>query len=86
MRLLLLERMLQYLPEVRSVGGVGAVPFMQILLMLTSDVDTEEDRDKAILDNFLATIITELDLSGKVDQQKYSCLFDKLLMQRRWLF
>lgn len=58
--------MLQYLPEVRSVGGVRAIPFMQVLLMLTSDMDSEEEHDRAILDAFLTSIITELDLSGKV--------------------
>ena len=30
LRLVMLERMLLYLPEIRNVGGVGAIPFMQV--------------------------------------------------------
>ena len=58
--------MLQYLGEVGEVGGERTVPFMQVLLMLTSDMDSEEDRDRAILDTFLTSLIHQLDLSGKV--------------------
>ena len=39
---------------------------LQVLLMLTSDLDNEEDKDKAALDTLLSTIIKELDLSGEV--------------------
>lgn len=70
LRLLLLERMLQYLGEVGEVGGERTVPFMQVLLMLTSDMDSEEDRDRAILDTFLTSLIQQLDLTGKV---LYTC-------------
>ncbi|XP_067662559.1 E3 ubiquitin-protein ligase UBR4-like [Haliotis asinina] len=65
LRLQLLERLLQYLPEIRDVGGVRAIPFMQVLLMLTSDLDNEEDKDRAALDNLLTIILKELDLSGQ---------------------
>ncbi|XP_076455251.1 E3 ubiquitin-protein ligase UBR4-like isoform X3 [Babylonia areolata] len=65
LRLLLLERMLQYLREVGEVGGERAVPFMQVLLMLTSDMDSEEDRDRAVLDTFLSSLVHYLDLTGK---------------------
>lgn len=66
LRLILLERLLQYLPEFREVGGVRAIPYMQVLLMLTSDLDSEEEKDKAALDSLLTALIKELDLSGKV--------------------
>ena len=62
--------MLQYLGEVGEVGGERTVPFMQVLLMLTSDMDSEEDRDRAILDTFLTSLIQQLDLTGKV---LYTC-------------
>lgn len=61
---MLLERLLQYLPEIRNVGGVRAIPFMQVLLMLTSDLDSEEEKDKAALDNLLTTLVKALDLSN----------------------
>ena len=65
LRLILLERLLQYLPEVREVGGDRAIPYMQVLLMLTSDLDSEEEKDKAALDSLLTGLIKELDLSGQ---------------------
>ena len=34
--------------------------------MLTSDLDSEEDKDKAALDTLLTAIIKELEPSGKV--------------------
>ena len=30
LRLQLLERLLQFLPEIRNIGGVRAIPFMQV--------------------------------------------------------
>lgn len=30
LRLLLLERLLEYMPELRQVGGVRAIPYMQV--------------------------------------------------------
>lgn len=35
LRLLLLERLLEYLPDLRMVGGVRAIPFMQVHTMYT---------------------------------------------------
>ena len=44
----------------REVGGVRCIPFMQVLLMLTTDLDAGQDRDRAVLDKLLATLIAEL--------------------------
>jgi E3 ubiquitin-protein ligase UBR4 len=38
---------------------------MQVLLMLTTDLESEEDKDRAALDSFLTTIVTQLQLNGK---------------------
>jgi E3 ubiquitin-protein ligase UBR4 len=58
--LLLLERMLGYLDEVGGVGGERAVPFLQVLLMLTSHMDSQEDRDRAVLDAFLTALLQQV--------------------------
>ena len=34
LRLLLLEKLIHYLPEIRDVGGVRAIPFMQVSLIV----------------------------------------------------
>ncbi|CAL1532573.1 unnamed protein product [Lymnaea stagnalis] len=85
LRLKFLETLLNYFPEVQKVGGVRSVPYMQVLLMLTTDLEPDEDKDRAALDLFLTTIIRELDLSGK-DLQQISCRSDhfevKLILLR----
>ena len=38
----------------------------QVVLMLTSDLDADEEKDRAALDALLNALLKELDLSGKV--------------------
>lgn len=45
--------------------------------MLTSDLDSDEEKDKGALDALLTAIIKELDLTGKV------CLFVKFQNTRQ---
>ncbi|XP_065141997.1 E3 ubiquitin-protein ligase UBR4 isoform X2 [Paramisgurnus dabryanus] len=59
-RLMLLERLLQHLPQLHTVGGVQAIPYMQVVLMLTTDLDGEDEKDKGALDDLLALLIAEL--------------------------
>ncbi|UYV64027.1 UBR4, partial [Cordylochernes scorpioides] len=77
LRLQLLDRFLLALPKLRNVGGLQAIPFMQVLvgnlstspnfvvLMLSSDLLGDEERDKVTLDNLLTSVLAELDFSGK---------------------
>ncbi|KAL3872340.1 hypothetical protein ACJMK2_040271 [Sinanodonta woodiana] len=65
LRLSLLDRLLGNIPKISNLGGVQAIPFMQVLLMLTSDLDSEDDKDRAALDTLLTTLLKELDLKGK---------------------
>ncbi|KAG1664196.1 E3 ubiquitin-protein ligase UBR4 [Nymphon striatum] len=64
LRLMLLEKFLYYLPELRDVGGVRIIPFMQVILMLSSDVDVEEEKDRTCLDNLISVMISELNISS----------------------
>ncbi|EPQ18169.1 E3 ubiquitin-protein ligase UBR4 [Myotis brandtii] len=64
-RLMLLERLLQTLPQLRNVGGVRAIPYMQVILMLTADLDGEDEKDKGALDNLLSQLIAELSMDKK---------------------
>lgn len=65
-RLMLLERLLQHLPQLHTVGGVQAIPYMQVILMLTTDLDGEDEKDKGALDDLLAQLIAELSMHKKV--------------------
>ncbi|KAM5132251.1 E3 ubiquitin-protein ligase UBR4 [Mantella aurantiaca] len=64
-RLMLLERLLQSMHNLRTVGGVRAIPYMQVVLMLTADLDGEDEKDKGALDNLLSQLIAELGLDKK---------------------
>ncbi|KAJ7306602.1 hypothetical protein JRQ81_009992 [Phrynocephalus forsythii] len=52
-------------PQLRNVGGVRAIPYMQVVLMLTTDLDGEDEKDKGALDNLLAQLIAELGMDKK---------------------
>uniref|UniRef100_A0A672LG87 Ubiquitin protein ligase E3 component n-recognin 4 n=1 Tax=Sinocyclocheilus grahami TaxID=75366 RepID=A0A672LG87_SINGR len=64
-RLMLLERLLQHLSQLHTVGGVQAIPYMQVILMLTTDLDGEDEKDKGALDDLLAQLIAELSMHKK---------------------
>lgn len=64
--LMLLERLLQHLPQLHTVGGVRAIPYMQVVLMLTADLDGDDEKDKGALDDLLAQLIAELGMNKKV--------------------
>lgn len=85
LRLILLEKLLQYLPELREVGGVRAIPFMQVILMLSSDLVGEEERDRAALDNLLTAVISELDIGNKdmskIAERTASCEVQLIIMR-----
>lgn len=70
-RLMLLERLLQHLSQLHNVGGVQAIPYMQVILMLTSDLDGEDEKDKGALDELLAQLIAELGIHKKVTSDLY---------------
>lgn len=65
LRLMLLEQLLQHFGELREVGGVRAIPFMQVILILTADLDSEEEKDRAALDYLLTTMLKEMNFPGK---------------------
>ncbi|TRY87094.1 hypothetical protein DNTS_009169 [Danionella cerebrum] len=64
-RLMLLERLLQHLSQLHTVGGVQAIPYMQVILMLTTDLDGEDEKDKGALDDLLSQLIAELGMHKK---------------------
>ncbi len=43
----------------------------QVVLMLSSDLDSEEDKDKSALDALLATLILQLNLQSKVSHPAF---------------
>lgn len=59
-RLNLLERLVESLPDVRDVGGIRCIPVMQVLLMLSSDLESDGERDRQMLSLLLNRLLAEL--------------------------
>lgn len=71
MRLVLMEHLSEHLPALPGVGGVRAVPLLQVLVMLTTDVEPNDDHDRAALDKLLESILKVLEL--QVSQTSNLC-------------
>ena len=61
-RMFFLFRVYQYALFLFSSFQVRCIPFMQVVLMLTTDLEATEDKDRAILDKLLQVFIGELKL------------------------
>jgi E3 ubiquitin-protein ligase UBR4 len=82
LRLMILDQLLSYTPKLRDVGGVRSIPFMQVILMLTTDLDANEDKDKAILDKLLTTLIAELKVGENSSDGQVSRVDDDCCSRR----
>ncbi|XP_051158982.1 E3 ubiquitin-protein ligase UBR4 isoform X2 [Leptopilina boulardi] len=63
-RLLLLDKLMQFIPDLTNVSGVLAIPFMQVILMLTSDLDGLDERDKTCVQRLLQILVKELEMEN----------------------
>ena len=63
LRMGLLNRLIELLPELRTVSGPRCIPFMQVILMLTTDLDGNEESDCQTFDSLLHSLINELKIS-----------------------
>lgn len=87
LRLQLLERLIEYIPKLRKIDGVRSIPFLQVVLQLTTDLDGHSDRDKACLNSLLAAIIVELqiqkptieNIAVRTQQREIQLVFMRLL-------
>ncbi|XP_071445233.1 E3 ubiquitin-protein ligase UBR4 isoform X2 [Hetaerina americana] len=68
LRLLLLEKLVCYIPRLKKVGGLRSIPFMQVILMLTCDLDGEEERDRKAAESLLNALVLELQI-GQLDSK-----------------
>lgn len=61
-RLILLDKLVDFVPQLSNVPGLLAIPFVQVMLMLTSDLDGQDERDKACVERLLFTLVNELNM------------------------
>ncbi|XP_061383112.1 E3 ubiquitin-protein ligase UBR4 isoform X4 [Danaus plexippus] len=62
LRLSLLSAALDTIPTLRTLPGVRAIPFIQVVLMLAGDLDSSIEADRAVLDRLLEVLVAELDI------------------------
>ncbi|KAF5296758.1 hypothetical protein FQR65_LT10159 [Abscondita terminalis] len=68
LRLQLLERLIEYLPKLKNVDGVRAIPFLQVVLQLTTDLDGQTERDRNCLNSLLTAFIVELEVNKPIKE------------------
>ncbi|CAH0722275.1 unnamed protein product, partial [Brenthis ino] len=62
LRLSLLSAALTALPTLRTLPGVRAIPFVQVILMLAGDLDSSVEGDRVVLERLLEVLVYELDI------------------------
>lgn len=62
LRLTLLQHFLDRYSTDHQYDGVHVIPFMQVILMLTSDLDSEEEKDRVCLEALLNTLVKALEI------------------------
>lgn len=58
--LMLLERLIEHLPDTRHAGGFRSISLLHVILVLTLDLDCDNEVDDAILKNLLHALRQEL--------------------------
>ncbi|XP_076048949.1 E3 ubiquitin-protein ligase-like protein poe isoform X2 [Oratosquilla oratoria] len=64
LRLALLDSLITCIPRLTTVGGVTSIPFFQVVLMLSSDLDGNETRDRTSLNNLLTALMGQLHITS----------------------
>ncbi|KAF2363969.1 E3 ubiquitin ligase UBR4 [Trinorchestia longiramus] len=63
LRLALLDALTTRLQRLQQLGGIAAIPTLQVILMLSTDLDPRNSRDRVTLDALLNGLVASLDLN-----------------------
>ncbi|KAI1305186.1 E3 ubiquitin-protein ligase UBR4 [Halotydeus destructor] len=87
LRIVLLEKLIECLPSLREVGGVRCIPVMQVMLMLSSDLESEDEVDMSKLSLLLDRLLRELQFgsSGKEEMTERTRNHEVQLIIMRFL-
>lgn len=64
LRILMLEKLIAYIPKLKVCSGARVIPFMQVILVLSNELDGSVEKDRQTLDLLLKTIINELKMGN----------------------
>lgn len=59
-KILLLENMIKKLDQIKNVGGIRCIPFMQIVLMIAFELDARKEKEKQILIKLINGLLDQL--------------------------
>ena len=71
LRLTLLQRVTAELPELKRNGGLKSIHFLQVLLMLVSELRPSDPEERTVLQRALVSAVAQLDLEGRQAAQVY---------------
>jgi E3 ubiquitin-protein ligase UBR4 len=63
LRLLILNRLIGNFKALDNVSGAQAIPFLQVILMLTTDIDGSQESDQMVLTKLLTALVDRLEMS-----------------------
>jgi E3 ubiquitin-protein ligase UBR4 len=63
LRILILDKIIENFASINEVNGKQVIPFMQVILMLTTDLDGSQDVERTILTKLLTVCVEKLEIS-----------------------
>lgn len=73
--------MVDNISVLENANGQQAIPFMQVVLMLTSDLDGTQESDQAVMQKLLTALIDRLEISPSVQLSNLSTRTSKSEVQ-----
>ena len=64
LRQLLIEKLVSSIKSLKEVGGTRCIPYMQLALALSTDLDLENDREHAALKSLIQALLNEMDMGS----------------------
>jgi E3 ubiquitin-protein ligase UBR4 len=70
--LLILNRLIDNFKALENVSGAQAIPFLQVILMLTTDIDGNQESDQTVLSKLLTALVDRLEMSPSAQASQVS--------------
>lgn len=80
LRCTILEKMIDKLDKLDNVGGVQAIPFMQVIHLLTMDLDGNSELGQRVMCKLLATFIKKLEMVSSTPASEVKILTIHLVL------
>ena len=72
LRQMLIEKLIDSVKSLNEVGGTRCIPYMQLALALSTDLDLENDRDSAALKSLIQALLNEMEIGTVLSSEPAS--------------